>query len=118
MVLGLLSLLIIISSLIIFITIFSKNKFRKTTALLSVLSVLLLIVTISIFLYAMSMLTEVGVGSFIGSGDLDTSFPGLAENKILPSNWGPGIGFYLGVIGVVILAIVSLQKKITARFSR
>lgn len=118
MVLSLLSLLIVISSLIIFITIFSKNKFRKTTALLSVLSVLLLIVTVSIFLYAMSMLTEVGVGSFIGSGDIDTSLPGLSESKVLPSQWGAGIGFFLGLISVIILVIVLLYGRLKKRFSK
>jgi hypothetical protein len=117
MILSLLSLLIIISGLIIFIMIFSKNKFRKTTALLSTLSILLLIFTISIFLYAMSMLTEVGVGSFIGSGDLDTSLPGLSESKVLPSQWGPGIGFFLGLISVLILVIVLLYDRLKKRFS-
>ena len=117
MVLSLLSLLIVISGLIIFIIIFSKNKFRKTTALLSILSILLLIVTISIFLYAMSMLTEVGVGSFMGSGDLDTSLPGLSESKVLPSQWGPGIGLFLGLISVIILVIVLLYGRLKKRFS-
>jgi len=117
MVLSLLSLLIVISGLIIFITIFSKNKFRKTTALLSILSILLLIVTISIFLYAMSMLTEVGVGSFMGTGDLDTSLPGISESKVLPSQWGPGIGLFLGLISVIILVIVLLYGRLKKRFS-
>lgn len=118
MVLSLLSMLVAVSCLIIFIVIFIKNKLKKTTTLLSIFSFILLIMALSVFFYAMSQITDVGVGSFIGSGDLDTSFPGIAENKILPSNWSPGIGFYLGIIAVVILVIVSLQKKITARFSR
>ena len=85
--------------------------------MLSILSILLLIITISIFLYAMSMLTEVGVGSFMGSGDLDTSLPGLSESKVLPSQWGPGIGFFLGLISVIILVIVLLYGRLKKRFS-
>jgi hypothetical protein len=59
----------------------------------------------------MGQITEVGVGSFIGSSDLETSLPGIAESKILPSSWGPGIGFYLGVLSVIILVLVSLFGK-------
>ena len=112
LVLSLLSLLIIISGILIFFIIVIKNRYKKTTALLSILSILLFIVTIFIFIYAMSMLTEVGLGSFIGSGDVETSLPGLSESKVLPSQWGPGIGFFLGLISVIILAIASIYGKL------
>jgi hypothetical protein len=118
MVLSLLSILLAASCLIIFITIFTKNKLTKTTKFLSILSIVILIVTLSIFFYAMSQIAEVGVGSFIGSSDLETSLPGIAESKILPCNWGPGVGFYLGLITVIILAVVLFYSRIKTRFSK
>ncbi len=116
MVLSLLSLLIIISGILIFITIVLKNRYKKTPVLFTILGIILLIVTISIFLYTMSMLTEVGLGSFIGSGDVETSLPGLSESKVLPSQWGPGIGFILGLISVIILLISSIYGRIRKKY--
>jgi hypothetical protein len=115
MILTLLSILIAVSCLIIFITIFSKNKFKKTTTGLSIISIIFLIITFAIFIYAMSMLTEIGVGSFIGSGDIDTSLPGISENQIIPSNWGPGIGFYLGFISIIIQVSFLAYSRIQNR---
>jgi hypothetical protein len=54
----------------------------------------------------MSQLTEVGIGTFIGSGDLEINLPGISESKILPCRWGPGPGFYLALISVIILIVV------------
>jgi len=112
MVLELLTILLIISSLLIFISVFTKNRFSKTTSIISILSIILLIVTISIFYYTMSQLTEVGVGTFIGNGDIETTIPGVAESKVLPCSWGPNIGFYLGIITIVTLMINSIYHKI------
>ena len=106
MVLSLLSVLVAVSCLMIFLTLFIKNKTRKTASLFLFLSIVLLIVTLSIFFYAMSQLTQVGVGSFTGSGNLETNLPGISESKILPCTWGPGIGFYFALIAVIILVIV------------
>jgi hypothetical protein len=112
MVLSLLSLLIINSGILIFVSIVLKGRYKKTQALLSILCIIFLIVTISIFLYAMSLLTEVGLGSFIGSGDVETSLPGLSESKVLPSQWGPGIGFILGLLSVIILVIPPIYGRL------
>jgi len=117
MVLSLFSILIVVSFLLIVLSIVLKNKFRKTTILLSFLSVLLLIATVSIFYYTMVQLTDVGVGGFIGSGDLEITLPGVADNQILNCTWGPGIGFYLGAIAIVCLLVLSLCKKSKLFFS-
>jgi len=60
----------------------------------------------------MSQVTDIGVGSFSGGGNLDISIPGLQENAIVPCSWGPGIGFYLSVIAAVCLIVVPLLKII------
>ena len=112
MVLSLLSIIILVSCLIIFFTIFTKNKHKKITAILSLFSIILLVLTLSVFFYAMSQLTEVGVGSFIGNGDIDTSFPGITENKIILSTWGPGVGFYICILAFFILIVFSVYSKL------
>jgi len=118
MVLGLLSMLVAVTILLVILSIFSKNKLRKTTIILSILSIILLIATAAIFFYAMSQLTGIGVGSFNGSGDLETTIPGIEENEVLTCNWGPGIGFYLGIIAVICLVITMFHKKIEKCFSK
>ena len=85
---------------------------------LSTLGIVMLIATISVFFYAMSQLTEVSVGSFMGNGDLEITLPGVAESKILPCSWGPGVGFYLGTIAFVCLVATMFHKKIETWFSK
>jgi hypothetical protein len=63
----------------------------------------------------MSQLTELGVGSFIGNGELEISLPGLSESNILTCNWGPGFGFYLVLLSLLLLvgfAFYTRFKKI------
>jgi len=110
-VLSLLSFLLIGTCLLIVISLLTKNRFRKTSIISSILSIIILIIMISIFVYTMSRLTEVGVGSFIGSGNLETTLPGIAESEILPCNWGPGIGFYLAIIAAVLLFLCLFKNK-------
>ena len=110
-VLGLLMILLIISCLLIFFSIFTKGKYRKITIILSNLSIILLILTISIFYYTLSQLTEVGVGSFIGSGEIEITIPGSVETKLLKCNWGPSIGFFLSLTIIIIFAIYLIYYK-------
>ena len=81
---------------------------------LSILSMVFLIVSVLIFFYAMGQITEVGVGSFMGSGELDTNLPGIAESRVLPSSWGPGIGFILAIISFVIILLILFQKRLSS----
>jgi hypothetical protein len=111
MVLELIFLFLIITGLIIFISIFTKNKYRKTTTVFTILGFILLIVSIAVFCYAFSLLTEIGVGSYIGSGDIETTIPGVSESTTIPSNWGPGIGFYLGIITIICIVLYPIYKK-------
>jgi hypothetical protein len=64
------------------------------------------------------MLTEVGVGSFMGDGSIDTSLPGISESKVLPCNWGPGVGFYLGLISLIILIVILGYNKMKNRVKK
>ena len=111
LVLNLLSIIIILSSLIILFGIILKNRFQKISKILSILSLVFLILTLVLFYYVMSQITEVGVGSFIGKDNLDISIPGTADNVVLLCNWGPGFGFYLVFLSLITLIIASFFYK-------
>ena len=111
MVLNLLSILIVLCCILIFISIFIRNRFKRTTKIVSALSFVILILSVLIFFYTMSQITMIGVGNFMGSGEVDVTLPGLVESKSIPSSWGPGIGFYLSIIVIAVLVAIFLLKK-------
>ena len=115
LVLSLISYLLILTILIIIITILITNKFKKTEILLKITSLVIVILSLSVFYYAMTQLTAVSVGSFIGSGNLDVTIPGIAENKIINCSWGPGLGFYLALISIILIFITFFDKKINEK---
>ncbi len=86
--------------------------------ILSLLSIVILVVSLIVFFYAFSQLTQVGVGSFMGSGDLDVTLPGEVEQNTLSCSWGPGIGFYLLIPSLILLILTLFIKRIEKRFYR
>lgn len=112
MVLNLLFILLSLTGFVLIGSILTINKKRKTTILFSILSIILIILTIFLFIYTMSQLTELGIGSFIGDGDIEIGLPGIGESKTLSSSWGPGIGFYLVIISLIILFGISIYPRI------
>jgi hypothetical protein len=80
------------------------GKFRiyKIGKILTLLSV---IVSMGIFIYALNELSSVSIGGIMGSGYLDISVPGEDKIHSVLLNWGPGIGFYIYLIPVLILLI-------------
>ncbi len=115
MVLELLSTILLVTILIIFVSILIQRRFPKTSFIITLISFILLIAVVGIFFYAMSQLTEIGVGSFIGSGDIDTTIPGEPENVLVNCSWGPALGFYLAILSFILLFITFFQKKIIKR---
>jgi hypothetical protein len=71
-----------------------------------------------IFVYAFSQLTQVGVGSFMGSGNLDVTIPGEIEQTAISCSWGPGLGFYLLIPSLILLILTLFIKKIEKKFIR
>lgn len=118
MVLGLLSLLVGVACLLIFFSLLTQKKLRKITLIISILSIVVILLTVVVFYYTFSQLTQVGVGSFMGSGTLDITIPGQTVQTAVPCSWGPGISFYLLIISFVLLVLVIFMKRITNRFSR
>jgi len=117
MVLNLISMVLIITILIIFISIIISKKLPRGNTILSVLCIVFLIIMLVIFTYAMSQITEVSVGNFMGSGSIETTIPGLSETVILPSTWGPENGFYLSIIAVITLLMCFVYSKIKTKHS-
>jgi len=54
----------------------------------------------------MNELAEVGIGGFIGSGNLDISIPGEENSVAILCNWGPNIGFYLYAISIILIMVI------------
>lgn len=90
-----------------------KKRFSTISLFLGFLS---LTGTIFIVYYALSELTKVGVGSFIGEGYVDVSILGEGIRTSLLSSWGPGIGFYLCCIAIILILLtfcVRIKKSWT-----
>lgn len=108
----LLSLLVTFSIIFILVNLFLKERFEKTKKASVFVSLILIILCIGLFYYAMSMVAEIGVGSFMGSGDISISIPGQTQSVIIPCSWGPGVGFILASISLIILfSAIFITKK-------
>jgi hypothetical protein len=107
MVLELITILLLINCLFVFIGIFVKDKYRKIYISILILNFVLIILSIVVFFIAMSEVTNVGVGSFLGSGILEVSVPGIQEKIELDCIWGLGIGLILSVMALFSMVILS-----------
>lgn len=110
MILGLLIMLISAFSISIIINLIISDKFPRINKLFMIAGIVLLLVVIVLFYFVMSQVTEIGVGSFSGEGDLNISIPGFQENEVLTCYWGPGFGFYLSILSFISLICFSLYK--------
>ena len=63
----------------------------------------------------MLQISKVGVGSLIGEGEFRLLIPGTMEVQTLQYTWGLGIGFYLGILSLILLVITLFQTKIKKR---
>ena len=71
-----------------------------------------------LFYIVFNELTKVGIGSFIGSGDIGINIPGESSDIIASSTWGPTIGFILCVVSMILLIISSylhIKKRLIGR---
>ncbi|MCD6236539.1 MAG: hypothetical protein J7K13_01105 [Thermoplasmata archaeon] len=117
-ILSILSLMLIISVLLSFIDLLTKKRWKKLSFALSIVSIILLIIVAVLFLYAMSQVTSVGVGSFSGRGDLDIIPPGTQESITISCRWGGGIGLYLTILAITFLILVNVIKILTKKKSQ
>jgi len=85
---------------------------------LTILGIILLIITVGVFTYAFSELTEVGLGSLQGSGTLNVLKPGTNEYVDLSGNWGLSTGVYLVIAAIILVLIASIIGFLSAKKKR
>ena len=69
-------------------------------------AILMSLGSLLVFTLGMSVLTGVGVGGFfIGGGVLEVDIPGTDSVAVLNQQWGPTLGFYLVLLGVINLFV-------------
>ena len=86
------------------------NKMRRLSSIILIIGTILLVSSLLIFLIGMTQVTEVGVGSFIGNGDLEINIPGEKMYETLSCGWGPGFGFYLFISAIILALLLSLFR--------
>ncbi len=118
MVLGLLSLLVGIACVLLIISLVASLRLRKTTLIFSILAVIVILMILGVFYYAFSQVTQIGVGSFMGSGTLDVTLPGGTEQVKVPCSWGPGLGFCLIIAAAVLALLTIFARRIQGRLTR
>ncbi|HVQ00230.1 MAG TPA: hypothetical protein VMT57_01820 [Candidatus Thermoplasmatota archaeon] len=77
---------------------------RPRMQLISVVGAILLLASaLAVFLVAMTLYSEVSVGSILGAGVVEVSVPGMSDQVSIPCNWGPASGFVVFVLAFVLL---------------
>jgi len=107
---AMLILLIISAIFISFYLILYRIKKIKHKPFVIILVLFILISTVGIFYVSTNMLTDVSLGSFFGSGDLDVYIPGEGYYETVHSNWGASFGFYLALASIVILSLLVIYQ--------
>lgn len=104
--------LTVIGCICIVVNILLKLYTKKSRLMLIslVLGTALFVCSIFIFFIGMSQVTEAGVGSIIGSSNLDISIPGEGAYEKLSCNWGPNVGFYLYILAAFSGLILSFFR--------
>lgn len=85
--------------------IFNRYKKQKSSFLTFLLALIFFIGSNIVFFYAMSLLANITVGNFLGSGNLEFAIPGEKIFETIPCSWGPDIGFYLLLGSAISLTI-------------
>ena len=92
------------SCFLILLSLIFKRVDKKKRHLFSLVCVLFILITsLALFFITMSAFTEVGVGGFFGQGIIDVSVQVEDEATSVFCEWGPGIGFWLYGLSVLIL---------------
>jgi len=114
-VMNLLPLLTAVGCTLIILSILLKCFDKRRLSFLSmVFGTLILIASLLLFSYAMSELTNAGLGVFIGSGNLDVGIAGEGIAVPATCSWGPSMGFFFYLIAICIcisLMVFSVYKN-------
>jgi hypothetical protein len=113
MILNLLTYLLLIASILILIHMLIFKQFPKMKLIIHILIIIFLLLSVILFYIAMSEVTKVGIGEFLGSDTLKISIPGESNQIDIPSSWGPSSGMILCIVGLIGSLIFLFQRKIT-----
>jgi hypothetical protein len=103
-VMTILPVLAVMSCFLIFLSlVFKRSDKKKWHFFCLVCALFILMCSLIIFSFAMSAFTKVGVGSFSGQGIIDVSIQVEDVTTSIFCEWGPGIGFWLYALSVLIL---------------
>jgi len=96
-------LIVFVCFLIFFDTIFRYYQNKNWEFIFYLLELIVFVVILFVFVYAMYEFSNVIVGGLSGNGNIDVLIPGEGIYEKMSSSWGLGIGFYLILIAMVIL---------------
>ena len=96
----------LLGCLFIFSSLYFRKRRIKLYLLLLFFVLFMFASSILIFSIGMNELAEVGIGSFIGDGNLDVSIAGEEAAMTILCSWGPNVGFYLYLISIVIVTCI------------
>jgi hypothetical protein len=90
----------ILVSISLFFRWWNKNSYSSAFLLIGATTY---ICSLAVFFYRISDVVSIGLGSSFGNGNLNINVPGEEMYVQIFCSWGPGIGFYLCLVSVVII---------------
>lgn len=116
-VIGFIPLLSIFGFLIILFGFYMRRTGKWKKSFFSLISPLFIfIASVTIFLVAMNMVCEIGVGSLIGTDFLEVGIPGSSTTENVESSWGFAIGFYSYVVLIINSVVLCIDGSLLRRW--
>jgi hypothetical protein len=106
--LKILLMILILSFCLLFILQFIHSKYKKLPNIMYLISISLQILFLAGFLFIISQLTLLGVGSIVGSGLIEYSSIDSSSVINLDSSWGFGLGFFIFIGSFILLILYQL----------
>lgn len=101
-------LIVLSCALVLSASLFDKKNMIRIAKLVSILAMVLLIITNSIFYIGVSAISKLGIGSFFGNGPYEVTIPGEAVKVTTTASWGPTIGFYVCILSILAMVFLYL----------
>jgi hypothetical protein len=96
------SCIVILSALFFALSLVMKRKSIKISKYMFISSGMGIGIILIGFLYLLSQLTTLGVGTISGEGELSIQVPGMQIYEMIPCSWGPSTGSLLVVLAGII----------------
>lgn len=114
---GFIPVLSILGFLIILFSLYmGKKRKTKLSTVSLILSLFLFIASVTVFLVAMNMVCEIGVGSLIGTDILEVSIPGSSIAENVESSWGLAVGFYSYILLIMNSVVLIVDQSLLRRW--